>query len=295
LNLRPLKYFCDGRPLYGLNVPAEMYVGSGVRFLRTTDVGNDGRLATGSTGVYLDGAVVPSEYFLRDGDLLFSRSGTLGRCLLFRTLSEPSTHAGYLVRFRPNGDSWAPYLAYCAQSHLMQDAILADAIESTIGNFNAEKYANVRLPSWPRQKQRSIADYLDRETARIDALIVAKERLVHLAEERFAASAMETLFGDPRVARVPLKRLATCLAGFSFPSEGFTADPDDSIRLLRGVNVTPMGLRWEDVVYWPTTGVTPQLGGYEVAAGDLVVGMDRTWIGSGARSRGSSQRISRAC
>lgn len=228
MNLRPLKYFCDGRPLYGLNVPAEMYVESGVRFLRTTDVGDDGRLATGSTGVYLDRAVVPSDYFLRDGDLLFSRSGTLGRCLLFRTLSEPSTHAGYLVRFRPDSESWPPYLSYCAQSQLMQDAVAADAIESTIGNFNAEKYANVRVPWWPKQRQRAIADYLDQETARIDALIASKQRMVELLAQRLRLSAhdLTTSTGDI----MPLRRLVRSVkTGTTPPASEFTRFDNGSV------------------------------------------------------------------
>ena len=41
---------------------------------------------------------------------------------------------------------------------------------------------NLPLPSLPAQ--RAIADYLDRETARIDALIAAKRRMVELLEER---------------------------------------------------------------------------------------------------------------
>lgn len=40
----------------------------------------------------------------------------------------------------------------------------------------------IPVPDWPTQ--RAIADYLDRETARIDALIVAKERLLGLLAEK---------------------------------------------------------------------------------------------------------------
>jgi len=69
----------------------------------------------------------------------------------------------------------------------MKDAIVADAVESTIGNFNADKYANVPLPWWPIATQRAIATYLDRETARIDALIAAKRRMVELVNERWQA------------------------------------------------------------------------------------------------------------
>ncbi len=187
MSLRPLKYFCADQPVYGLNISAERYVTSGIHFLRTTDVGSDGRLATSGSGVFLDPADVPAEYILRSGDILFSRSGTLGRSLLFRDQPIPATHAGYLVRFRPAASTWPAYLAYCAQSTLMQDAVGADAVESTISNFNAEKYANVRFPWWPWCTQRAIADYLDGETVRIEMLIAAKGRMVELVSERRVA------------------------------------------------------------------------------------------------------------
>lgn len=185
MNLQPLKRFCSGSPLYGLNIPAERYSSSGVRFLRTTDIGDDGRLSDNDGGgLFLDSGDVPDEYILREGDLLFSRSGTLGRSLLFHEHDVPTTHAGYLVRFRPNANNYAPYLSYCAQSRLMKDAVEADAVESTISNFNAERYANVRFPWWPLHTQRVIADYLDRETARLDALIATKRQMAELLEER---------------------------------------------------------------------------------------------------------------
>ena len=57
--------------------------------------------------------------------------------------------------------------------------------------------------------QRAIADYLDRETARIDALIAAKRRMVELLEERFAmqsrpSRAHPTTLSSRRKVEVPL-------------------------------------------------------------------------------------------
>jgi type I restriction enzyme S subunit len=46
-------------------------------------------------------------------------------------------------------------------------------------------------------EQRAIADYLDAETARIDALIAKKQQLIHLLEERYSA-AREQLLTRPR-------------------------------------------------------------------------------------------------
>ena len=246
----PLKRFCSEPPVYGLNVSADRYGGSGVRFLRTTDITVDGALSQ-NEGVYVDATDVPTEYLLRDGDLLLSRSGTLGRAMCVETAGFPTTHAGYLVRFRPNADTDPRYLWYCAQSDLMRNAIGADAVESTIGNFNAEKYANVRLPWVPYGEQRAIAGYLDRETARIDALIASRARLSALLDERVGVAfgtAMEevgfrmpTSLSEPVLAhgefRVP--RLSQVLVQLTNGYVGPTRDilVDDGIRYVQSLHI----------------------------------------------------------
>ena len=170
---RPLKHYCSGQPLYGLNIPASEYRNdstSATRFLRTTDIKEDGSIAL-DDGVYLDSRLVPLDHRLEPGDLLFSRSGTLGRCLMYPAWGPQATFAGYLVRFRPNFDVDPRYIAYCARSICVQGAILSNAVSSTISNFNAERYANLRLPWRPFAEQRLIADYLDAEAARSNLVI----------------------------------------------------------------------------------------------------------------------------
>ena len=57
-----------------------------------------------------------------------------------------------------------------------------------------------RIPVPPLAQQRAIADYLDRETARLDALVAAKERVLGLlAEKRRALITRAVTRGlDPR-------------------------------------------------------------------------------------------------
>ncbi|ARE38051.1 MULTISPECIES: restriction endonuclease subunit S [Rhodococcus] len=61
-------------------------------------------------------------------------------------------------------------------------------------------FAKVQLPCPPRSEQRAIADYLDRETARIDTLIEEQQRLIDLLHERRDAEA-DALLGSPVQAR----------------------------------------------------------------------------------------------
>jgi type I restriction enzyme S subunit len=54
-------------------------------------------------------------------------------------------------------------------------------------NLNAEKVKEHKLPCPPFDEQTVIADYLDRETAHIDALVAEKEKMLALLEEKRAA------------------------------------------------------------------------------------------------------------
>lgn len=53
--------------------------------------------------------------------------------------------------------------------------------------INASDIADIRIPLPPLKVQKRIADYLDSETTQIDALILEKERMLELLEEKRAA------------------------------------------------------------------------------------------------------------
>ncbi len=140
--------------------------------------------------------------------------------------------------------------------------------------------ASIWVPIPPLSTQGAIANYLDEKTADIDTLIEKKRKLLDLlAEERAAAisEALESLALD----RVRLSRLADLLPGYAFASGEYSRLETD-IRLLRGVNVMPGALRWDDVAYWPKH-QTQGLNRFWLKPGDLVIGMDRPWIKGGLR------------
>jgi len=119
----------------------------------------------------------------------------------------------------------------------VQEQIQAEAIPSTIQNFNAERYANLSLPRPPLEVQRSVAVFLDAQVALLDRAIHLRRRQVALLQSR-----LQSLVGavgdgsDPRLSGAPCMRaglVLTVLPGFAFPSVEF-----DDIRgtlLLRGI------------------------------------------------------------
>lgn len=130
---------------------------------------------------------------LQKGDLILEKSGggetqPVGRVISFE-LDEPALCSNFLERLRPNkkrlDSRFGAYLFYWLWSTNRNYPFIKQT--TGIQNLDAEDYLSsfVFVPSVAQQ--RAIADYLDRETARLDALISAKQRLLEvLAEKRRA-------------------------------------------------------------------------------------------------------------
>lgn len=92
--------------------------------------------------------------------------------------------------------------------HARVDRLRASATGSTFEAITAEDIGSLMVQLPPPSDQRRIADFLDAETARIDALIEKKRRMVELLTDRRTA-AIDQLLDMPRRAR--LRRLTARL------------------------------------------------------------------------------------
>ncbi len=162
------------------------------------------------------------------------------------------------------------------------------------------QFMSVPVPLPPLAEQRAIADFLDEQTSKIDTLIAKQTQLVTTLRERRTAVIEGSVLGglDLERPRVPppvqwlppapatwtwpqLGFVAETLAGYAFPSDGFESSTDFT-RLARGVNIKPGRMDWAETVYWDEISL-PVPPVYRLRQGDLVLGMDRPFIASGAR------------
>lgn len=285
---------------YGANEAALSDDPNDPRFVRITDIADDGTLKPDTFRSLPPEVAQP--YLLKDGDLLFARSGaTVGKSVMYSETWGPCCFAGYLIRARPDSAKALPeYVRYFCESLLYWQYITSEQIQATIQNVSAERYGNLPLPMPSIVWQRKIVEFLNRETAKIDALIVKQEHLIAaLREDRTATITHAVTKGlDPHVemresgvewlGEIPshwthslVKYAATLVSGHPFKSDGFTHDVDD-IRLLRGANVGVDTIDWTDVVRWPRK-ETAALANYELKRGDIVMGLDRPFISTGIR------------
>ena len=76
------------------------------------------------------------------------------------------------------------FLLYICLWSEFVDTVDAMTLGSKMPRAEWSSVANVSIPLPDRTKQRAISAYLDRETARLDALVAEKERLLSLLEEK---------------------------------------------------------------------------------------------------------------
>lgn len=180
-----LRFACSEPLKYGVNAAAQFDDPEWPRFVRITDITDDGKLKDETFR-----SLPPEEaepYLLEDGDLLLARSGSIGRSFIYRPEWGTVCHAGYLIRARLSDQFDAKYVFWALNTTVYWRWVGSIAIRSTIQNVSAEKYANFSVPTPLLETQKRIAAFLDEKTAQIDGLIEKKRTLLdRLAEKRQA-------------------------------------------------------------------------------------------------------------
>jgi len=168
---------------YGANVSADLDDPDLPRYVRITDIHEDGSLRDETFRSLPRPVAEP--YMLEDGDILFARSGaTAGKTFLYRRSWGACAYAGYLIRGRMHPHRAVPAFVKCFTcSTGYWQWVSSICIQATIQNVSAEKYADLQLALPPLPEQRAIAAYLDAETAKLDALAAKVEKAIERLQE----------------------------------------------------------------------------------------------------------------
>ncbi len=182
-----LKFLLAAPLKYGANEAAELNDPDLPRYVRITDIDENDSLRDETFKSLPSKAA--EEYLLREGDVLFARSGaTAGKTFLYRQSWGVCAYAGYLIRARLDPAKGLPeFVRYFTASSSYWHWFSGAFIQATIQNVSAERYASLVVPQPGLLEQRAIAAFLDLETARIDALVAkVREGIERLKELRTA-------------------------------------------------------------------------------------------------------------
>ena len=268
-----LKYLAAEPIVNGLGESATLEDESWPRYIRTTDFAGP-RTLREETKATLPPAVARKAE-VRRGDVLMSAAGTVGKTFLYDS-DEPACYAGYLVRFRPTSNVDPRFVAYWTETPLFLDQIETGKVTSTIDNFSASKYQNLSMSIPDRATQRAIADYLDTETARIDALIDKKQRLRDLAVLR---SQSRIAFLLDQFDDVPLQHLTDSRRPIVYGIVQAGEHDPEGVPYIKSGDVMALAGR---VLSRTSRAIHQQYSRSHVRPGDLVIAM-RASIGALAR------------
>ena len=125
-----------------------------------------------------------AQYRIEKGDLLVSEGGDVGRAALWNDELDECYIQNAINRVRSRNGALSSHLYYW--TYFLKHVGYIDTLcnKATIAHYTAEKVMNTVYLCPPLPEQHAIAAFLDRETARIDALIAKKRRFIELLEEK---------------------------------------------------------------------------------------------------------------
>lgn len=97
-------------------------------------------------------------------------------------------YIGDFISVRPRSETDPNFLSYVFRTEDFIHRATAESYGSKMPRIEWDRFKNLKVPIPPYSTQRKIVDFLDHETAEIDAFIADQERLIELLEERRAAT-----------------------------------------------------------------------------------------------------------
>lgn len=130
---------------YGANASAITYEEGKVRFIRITDINDDGTLSEDDKAG-LDNEIA-QKYLLKEDDFLFARTGdTIGKSLLYKESMGLAAFAGYLIKFTFDKQKIVPELfQLIANSEIFEAFKVSMKRVGAKPNINSREYGNFRF------------------------------------------------------------------------------------------------------------------------------------------------------
>ena len=138
-----------------------------------------------------------------------------------------------------------------------------------------------KIPLPPLEEQKRIVSILDEAFEGLDRARENAEANLKSARELFDNQLENELSVLPKSSQCLLDEHVDLLSGFAFKSKAYSEEASD-MRLMRGDNIIPGKVRWEQAKYWPNSDIA-EYERYMLKADDLLIAMDRTWIKSGIK------------
>ena len=195
---------------YGLNAPACEYEVGLPKYIRITDIDDNGNYV--NTGACVNFQDETTQYTLKDRDIVFARTGaTVGRNYLYKEKDGELLYAGFLIKFSIDKKVAHPYIVYAnCNTKQYWDWIKKISARSGQPGVNAEEYSQYRfVKAKDKTEQSKIAEIL----MKWDEMVELQEQYIQKLELRKKAIMKKLLTPKDGWKDVKLGAIAEMYAG----------------------------------------------------------------------------------
>jgi len=276
---------------YGASESSEDYDPKKPRYVRITDINAQGRLKS-DTKVSLS-EEKSNGYLLREGDLVFARSGaSVGKTYLHRNQNKDCAYAGYLIRQNINENLLNPEFLY-QYTNSNRYNYWVDRIQRTGAqpNINAQEYGNLLIPYPSLSEQRKIATVLytidqaiEKTKEIVDQVSRLKSGIVQdIFSEGYNHGTSQSEWFGPVPSEWDVLRLGdladvTKLAGYEYTND-FDYNEEGEIIALRALNLKGNRLNLDNELKYITRDNAEELDRSKLSEGDVAMTYVGAYIG----------------
>ena len=167
--VKHLKNALKTTPQYGINAPAVPYRDNLPVYIRITDISESGYFTPEKlVSVNQENS---DQYYLEEGDLVFARTGSVGKSYLYNPDDGELVFAVFLIRIRPDENILLPhYLAQYVKTKIYWNWVKLMSMRTVQPGINGNEYGQLLVPLPAIEEQRAIATILSDMDAEIAAL-----------------------------------------------------------------------------------------------------------------------------
>lgn len=184
-----------GKGTYGINASAVPYSEELPKYLRITDIDDEGYFTTEKLSSVDD--ATSNEFVLNENDIVFVRTGsTTGKTYLYDAKDGKLVYAGFLIKFSIDHSKADKYFIWSfTKSDKYNDWVTTFSQRSGQPGLNSNEFASLHIPLPPLPEQQKIAEIL----STWDKAIQETTSIIKKLEERNKALAFSLLTGKKRV------------------------------------------------------------------------------------------------
>ena len=179
--LIPLKNLLTAKPQYGASERAvDGIPDTDFRYIRITDIDDYGNLLDDD---WQTAEETDLKYLLEEDDVLFARSGSVGRAFVYKSIFGQSIFAGYLIRFKFDPTKVNPSFVFHYTLAKIYKLWVYSVQRTTVqANINSKEFQSLQIPLPPLDVQNRVVKEINKRLAHVAELkkeadaIVAKEK-----------------------------------------------------------------------------------------------------------------------